>query len=895
MTTPTIIHRSDYTPAPFALDRVLLQFDLDPADTLVTATSRVRRTATAGTGQAWTLDGDGLRLVDVTIDGRPLGPDEYSVVRDQLTLHRPPERFELRVRTRVDAQANTTLMGLYVSNGNFFTQCEAEGFRRITFFPDRPDVMTRYETLIRGDRQQYPVLLSNGNLVAVGDCDDRPGWHWARWEDPFPKPSYLFALVAGRFVAREERIKTASGKDALLQVWVEPGNEGKTGHAMRSLIRAIRWDEQRFGLELDLERFMIVAVSDFNMGAMENKGLNIFNTRYVFASPRIATDTDFTNVEAVVGHEYFHNWTGNRVTCRDWFQLTLKEGLTVFRDQEFSADMLAEESGSPAEAASARAVKRIEDVRTLRSAQFPEDAGPMAHPIRPDSYQEINNFYTVTVYEKGAEVIRMLQTLVGRDGFRRGMDLYLQRHDGQAVTCDDFVAAVADANGRDLARFGRWYSAAGTPRLRVDSAYDPGQHRYTLEVAQFCAAPGQTRPSPALHIPFALGLLGPDGRDLPLRLAGETVAPAGGTRVLELHEDSHTFVFEDIAERPVPSLLRDFSAPAIVEYPFTDRELAFLAAHDCDPFNRWEATQRLAVACVLKRLAGGAPADASDVLIAAFANTLDDPGLDPAFKEQVFVLPPEGFICEQLQDVDPAAVRAVRDSLAADIGRRLAPRWRATYRAMAPSGPFRPLATESARRALRNTALAYLVAAGDPGAVELATSQFEDADNMTDRLAAIVALANSPAPRRDLLLERFATDYADEPLVMDKWFSLQATMHRQPGDPAVLDRVQKLLAHPAFSMKNPNKVRALLGGFCNGNLAEFHRPDGAGYRFWAEQVTTIDRLNPQVAARLARALDRWRKFTADRQAKMREALQQVAGTVNLSRDVAEIVGKALGS
>ena len=489
----------------------------------------------------------------------------------------------------------------------------------------------------------------------------------------------------------------------------------------------------------------------------------------------------------------------------------------------------------------------------------------------------------------------MLQTLVGRDGFRRGMELYFQRHDGQAVTCDDFVAATAVANGRDLTRFGRWYSTAGTPRLRIGSTYDPGQRRYTLKVEQLCAAPGQTQPSPPLHIPLAVGLLGPDGRDLPLRLAGEAAAPAGGTRVLDLLDDSHTFVFEDIADKPVPSLLRDFSAPVIVEYPFTDQELAFLAAHDSDPFNRWEATQRLAVACVLKRLAGGAAAEATDVLIAAFAGTLDDAALDPAFKEQVFVLPPEGFICEQLQDVDPSAVRAVRDTLQADIGRRLAPRWRATYQAMAPSGPFRPLAADAARRALRNTALAYLVAAGEPAAFELAARQFDDADNMTDRLAAIVALANSPAPQRDPLLDRFATDYADEPLVMDKWFSLQATMHRQPGDPPVLERVQKLLEHPAFSIKNPNKVRALIGGFCNGNLAEFHRPDGAGYRFWAEQVTTIDRLNPQVAARLARALDRWRKFTTDRRALMREALQQVAGTANLSPDVAEIVGKSLAS
>ena len=901
------IHRLDYTPTAWLAERISLEFDLDPQRTVVTATTHYRRNPAAPAGPL-VLDGESLELLGIALDGTPLREGEFDCGPTRLAVTRPlPEHFELQVVTALAPEANTALMGLYVSNGNFFTQCEAEGFRRITWFQDRPDVMARYRVTLRADRERFPVLLSNGNLVDQGAAPagaDGSARHFATWEDPFPKPSYLFAVVAGRLAATERTLETRSGREVLLQVWVEPGNEDRTGHAMQSLVEAIRWDEERFGLELDLDRFMIVAVGDFNMGAMENKGLNVFNTKYVFATPRLATDLDFANVESVVGHEYFHNWTGNRVTCRDWFQLTLKEGLTVFRDQEFSADRMAADSDSPAAAASARAVKRIEDVRLLRAAQFPEDAGPMAHPIRPDAYQEINNFYTVTVYEKGAEVIRMLQTLVGRDGFRRGMDLYFQRHDGQAVTCDDFVAAIADANGRDLSQFSRWYAQAGTPRLSITGRHDPAARTFTLEVAQACPPDAHGR-VPVLHVPLAVGLLDAQGRELPLVLAGtqprparpqdERAAGAPRTVVLELTEPRQSFVFTGVDAPPVPSLLRDFSAPVIVDYRYEDRELAFLAAHDSDPFNRWEATQRLAVGAVLRTIDGEDAAVAATTLVEAFRRTLGDASLDPAFRELVLTLPGEGVIAEQLAVVDPTRLRAARDALLARLADALADDWRATVARMHDDGPWRPDRASAARRALRNLALGYWVRTGSAEAQQAAAAQFAAADNMTDRQAALQALVSGAAPQRDAALAAFATEFADEPLAMDKWLTLQATMHRAPGEPPVLERVQALMAHPAFSMRNPNRVRALVGSFCSGNLAEFHAADGSGYAFWAEQVAALDALNPQVAARIARALDRWRKFTPERQAAMRRALESLAAREDLSGDVREIVGKALAA
>ncbi|MBN9459823.1 MAG: aminopeptidase N [Burkholderiales bacterium] len=915
---PVTIRRTDYTPPAFLVDEVRLEFDLDPQRTRVHALLSVRRNpALPGAGNVRTplvLNGEQLKLVDLRIDGRPLEAASYRIADDTLTVPEVPERFVLATVSYIDPSANAALSGLYVSNGNLFTQCEAEGFRRITWFPDRPDVMARYTVTLRAPRERFPVLLSNGNLVAAGECEplagdgiERRGWHWATWEDPFPKPSYLFALVAGRLVATEQRLRTRSGREVLLQVWTEPGNEARTGHAMASLERAIRWDEQRFGLELDLDRFMIVAVDDFNMGAMENKGLNIFNTKYVFADPRIATDQDFAAIESVVGHEYFHNWTGNRVTCRDWFQLTLKEGLTVFRDQEFSADMMAARSPDPAAAASARAVKRIEDVRVLRAAQFPEDAGPMAHPIRPDSYQQINNFYTVTVYEKGAEVIRMLQTLVGRDGFRRGMDLYFRRHDGQAVTCDDFVAAIGDANGVALERFARWYAQAGTPRVRVTARYDAPARRYALELEQHCPpSPGQPRKEP-LHVPFAAGLVGPDGRDCALHVreqAGDTLRPAtariesgagGHTVVLELTEPRHVFWFEDVGALPVPSLARNLSAPVIVEYDYDDAQLAFLAAHDSDPFNRWEATQRLAVNAVLAIVGGADARECCGRLAGVLRGLLDDATLDAAFRDQLFILPSEGFIAEQLAVVDPAALRAARNALRRRIADELSAAWQPACEALRDDAPYTPEPAAAGRRALKNTLLGWWTETQAGAAVEAAALQSEHADNMTDLAGALQALLRVADPRREAALAHFAQRYAGEPLALDKWFSMQATMHRHPGEAPVLKRVRALMGHPAFSLRNPNRVRALVGSFCNGNLAEFHAADGSGYAFWREQVLAIDAFNPQVAARLARALDRWRKFSPDRQALMRAALEQVAAHEPLSGDVREIVTKALAA
>ncbi|MGD9945570.1 MAG: aminopeptidase N [Burkholderiaceae bacterium] len=945
---PVTIRRQDYTPPAFLIERIDLEFDLDPKATQVRATMQILRNGMLRNGEArpLVLNGEQLTLVDILLDGRRLEASSYRLDEETLQIDDVPERFSLTVVSRLAPESNSSLMGLYQSSGNYFTQCEAEGFRRITWFPDRPDVMARYRVTLRAPRDSCPVLLSNGNLVASGDCDgsaaaggsaagagagagadsaadaaaggspddgiDRRGWHWAVWEDPFPKPSYLFALVAGRLVVTEERLRTRSGRDVLLQVWVEPGNEDKTGHAMESLKHAIRWDEERFGLELDLDRFMIVAVGDFNMGAMENKGLNIFNTKYVFAHPRIATDQDFAAVESVVGHEYFHNWTGNRVTCRDWFQLTLKEGLTVFRDQEFSADMLAARSPDPRAADSARAVKRIEDVRLLRATQFPEDAGPMAHPIRPDTYQEINNFYTVTVYEKGAEVIRMLQTIAGRDGFRRGMDLYFARHDGHAVTCDDFVAAIADANELDLDGFRRWYSQAGTPRLRVTGSYDAATRRYALDIDQHCTpSPGQPNKQPC-PVPLAVGLVGPDGRDVELKVHGATLGgtvPSGTppgpgpgpgaaparTVVLDVSQTRQRFVFDDVDAEPVPSLARHFSAPVIVEFDYSDAQLAFLAAHDSDPFNRWEAAQRLAVNSVLAVLDGADPATRCRALVDVFGGMLPDDALDPAFRDQVFILPSEGFIAEQLPVVDPSAVRQARNTVRMQLARQLNSAWRDRYQALNDGQPYAPDSASAGRRALKNTALAYWVETQEAAAIAAAAAQFDTADNMTDQAAALQALLRTAAPQRDRALADFSLQFADEPLVLDKWFSMQATMHRHAGEPPVLERVRTLMQHGAFSLRNPNKVRALVGSFCNGNLAEFHSADGSGYAFWREQVLAIDALNPQVAARLARALDRWRKFTPDRQAQMRHALSEVADHGTLSNDVREIVGKALAA
>jgi aminopeptidase N len=857
---------------------------------------RIRRNPDAVRATHLELMGEALQFVEASIDGKPYA--NVHAHEHGLTVDNVPDSFELTLTGLCNAAANTTLSGLYVSSGNFFTQCEAEGFRRITWFLDRPDVMATYTVTLRADKAAYPVLLSNGNLLEEGDLPD--GRHFARWEDPFRKPSYLFALVAGKLVALEERVKSGSGKEKLLQVWVEPHDLDKTRHAMDSLIHSIRWDEERFGLELDLDRFMIVAVSDFNMGAMENKGLNIFNTKYVLANPETATDTDFSNIEAVVGHEYFHNWTGNRVTCRDWFQLSLKEGLTVFRDQEFSADMAS--GGSTVENQAARATKRIEDVRVLRQMQFAEDAGPMAHPVRPESYVEINNFYTMTVYEKGSEVVRMYQTLFGREGFRRGMDLYFKRHDGQAVTCDDFRHAMADANGRDLAKYERWYSQAGTPRITVDTHYDASQKRYTMTLTQgygdAAAAARDTQKGPLL-IPFAIGLIGDDGNDMPLRLEGEASASPHTTRVLEFTEKEQSFTFVDVAEKPLPSLLRNFSAPVVVEYDYTDDELAFLLAHDSDPFNRWEAGQRLATRELLtlaEHAATGKALELDDTVVAAFGRVLNDETLSPAFRELALMLPSEAYLAEQMDESNPAAVHSARQFVRKRLASTLKGDWLEVHERHQTPGAYEPTPEAGGHRALKNLALAYLAELDDPAdAVRLAKAQYDAANNMTDRAAALSALltaaaSNGGAAAADAL-DDFYRRFENEPLVIDKWFALQAMQRGTKARP-VIEIVRKLMAHPAFTLKNPNRARSLIFSFCSANPAQFHAADGSGYVFWAEQVIALDALNPQVAARLARALELWRRFTPALRDQMRAALEKVAAHAK-SRDVREIVEKAL--
>lgn len=879
--TSPAIYRKDYTPPSYWVRSVEMGFDLDPSATRVATRMTLARNP-ASSEQAVVLHGEELELVQIRLNGKNLGKRDYKLVDGLLRIPTKAEEITLEIETLVRPDKNTSLMGLYVSNGNFFTQCEAEGFRKITYFPDRPDVMAQYTVMLRGDKKKYPVLLSNGNLIEQGDLGD--GRHYALWEDPFKKPSYLFALVAGQLVCQEQTVKLKSGREALLQVWVEEGNLDKTQHAMDSLVNSIHWDEERYGLELDLDRFMIVAVGDFNMGAMENKGLNIFNTKFVLANPRIATDTDYANIEAVVGHEYFHNWTGNRVTCRDWFQLSLKEGLTVFRDQEFSADMIGTDSG--------RAVKRIDDVRVLRQAQFPEDAGPMAHPVRPDSFVEISNFYTVTIYEKGAEVVRMYQTLLGRDGFRKGMDLYFERHDGRAVECDDFRAAMMDANGRDLTQFERWYSQAGTPRVKVTTSYDAGKKTYDITLAQSCPpTPGQAKKQP-FHIPVAIGLLDGKGKDMPLSLKGHGGQPT--TLVLELTASQQTFHFTDVAELPVPSLLRNFSAPVVLEYDYSDADLAFLMAHDSDAFNRWEAGQRLATRRLLA-LTEAAQKDGGalsvDVALSdSLRASLNDLTLDPAFRDTVLTLPAETVIAEQMEVIDPQAIHTARRFLRLSLAQDLRKDFSRVYAANQTDGPYSPDAASSGKRALKNLALSYLAELDDADAHALAQAQYDAANNMTDRMAALAALANSQAPGRAAALAKFYSDFEQEPLVIDKWFSLQA-MARTTDVAAV----RTLMKHPAFSIKNPNRARSLIFSFCNGNPSRFHAADGSGYAFWAEQVIALDAINPQVAARLARSLDRWRKYAPALQEKMRAALQQVADTAKLSKDTREVVTKSLAA
>ncbi|GAC1532006.1 MAG: aminopeptidase N [Ramlibacter sp.] len=873
-----VIHRADYQAPAYWIDSVDLCFDLDPAKTRVLNKMKVRRNPDVP-AQALRLDGDELNLARVLVNGQGTS---FKIEGDRLVLENLPEGnapFDLEIFTTCAPAKNSKLMGLYVSNDSFFTQCEAEGFRRITYFLDRPDVMASYTVTLRADRHKYPVLLSNGNLVDHGELED--GRHFAKWVDPHRKPCYLFALVAGQLVCREQRIRSRSGQDHLLQVYVRAGDLDKTEHAMNSLVASVAWDEARFRLPLDLERFMIVATSDFNMGAMENKGLNVFNTKYVLANQATATDTDFGNIESVVGHEYFHNWSGNRVTCRDWFQLSLKEGLTVFRDQEFSQDLAGE--------ASARAVKRIEDVRVLRTAQFPEDAGPMAHPVRPEQYLEINNFYTVTVYEKGAEVVRMMQTLVGREGFEHGITLYFQRHDGQAVTCDDFAQAIADANPGSqlqhlLVPFKRWYSQAGTPRVRVRTEWNADAGTYTLNFSQHCPpTPGQADKQPCV-IPIAWGLLDASGAQL-------------REGMFVLTEATQQLTVQGLPAKPVPSLLRGFTAPVILEYDYTDEQLLALLEHDTDPFNRWEAGQRLAMRRALAAVAdtSGAALQLDSAFIQAMRNILRHARLDAAFKELVLTLPAETYIAEQLQVVDPQRVHKVREAMREQLATALVDDWAWAFQEHQESGAYSPDPVSCGRRALAGLALAHLCiaarASGDTVWPGKAWQRFKDASNMTDRFNALGALVLGGQDLARQALDRFHAIFKDEPLVLDKWFALQAGAPDRGGN--VLAVVRQLLQHRDFNIRNPNRARSLIFSYCSANPGAFHRPDAAGYVFWSDRVIELDGINPQVAARLARALDRWRKLAEPMRGAAREAIARVAAKHDLSNDVREVVTRAL--
>ncbi|CAM3024479.1 aminopeptidase N [Ectopseudomonas mendocina] len=876
------IYLKDYQVPDYLIDETHLTFELFEDHSLVHAQLVMRRNPEAGAGlPKLVLDGQQLELLHLKLDDCELGEGDYTLTDSHLTLQPTQERFVVDSSVRIHPESNTALEGLYKSGTMFCTQCEAEGFRKITFYLDRPDVMSKFTTTVSAEQHAYPVLLSNGNPIASGS--EEGGRHWATWEDPFKKPAYLFALVAGDLWCVEDSFTTMSNREVALRIYVEPENIDKVQHAMDSLKRSMKWDEEVYGREYDLDIFMIVAVNDFNMGAMENKGLNIFNSSCVLAKAETATDAAHQRVEAVVAHEYFHNWSGNRVTCRDWFQLSLKEGFTVFRDSEFSADTHS------------RTVKRIEDVAYLRTHQFAEDAGPMAHPVRPDAYMEISNFYTLTIYEKGAEVLRMIHTLLGPELFRKGSDLYFERHDGQAVTCDDFVKAMEDASGIDLTQFKRWYTQAGTPRLEVSEAYDAAAQTYSLTFRQSCpATPGQSEKLPFV-IPVALGLLDAQGNELPLRLQGESAAQ-GSSRVLSVTEVEQAFTFEDISGKPLPSLLRGFSAPIKLHFPYDRDQLMFLMQHDSDGFNRWEAGQQLSVQ-VLQELIGqhqrGEALSLDQRLVAALRTLLEDESLDQAMVAEMLSLPGEAYLTEISEVADVEAIHAAREFARKELTAALfAPLWARyqTNREVSKATPYVAEAAHFARRSLQNIALSYLMLCEKPEVLAACVDQFENADNMTERLAALAVLVNSPfQEEQSKALAMFADFFKDNPLVMDQWFSVQAGCPLPGG----LERVHALMQHEAFTLKNPNKVRALIGAFANQNLINFHRADGAGYRFLADQVITLNALNPQIASRLLAPLTRWRKYGEARQALMKAELERILASGELSSDVYEVVSKSL--
>jgi aminopeptidase N len=873
----------DYRVSDYLIDAVELDISLDRHTSRVTSTLAVRPNPAGETGVALDLDGDELVFVSAELDGAPLAAADFQVSASQFVLSRPPRApFTLKIQTRLDPAANTKLMGLYRSGSAYCTQCEAEGFRRITYFLDRPDVLSTYRVRLEADRAEAPVLLANGNLENFGESDD-PARHWAIWTDPHKKPCYLFALVAGELAHISDSFVTASGRKVALAIYVEPGREERAHYAMDSLKRSMAWDERAYGREYDLDVFNVVAVSDFNMGAMENKGLNVFNDKYVLASPQTATDEDYAGIEGVIAHEYFHNWTGNRVTCRDWFQLCLKEGLTVFRDQEFSADMRS----AP--------VKRISEVRVLRSAQFPEDAGPLAHNVRPEVYNEISNFYTATVYQKGAEIVRMLKRLIGPSAFRAGMDLYFQRHDGTAATVEEFIACFADVSGRDLGRFMRWYGQAGTPKLTIRGSYNSAERTYRLEIVQSIApTPGQATKLP-MTMPLALGLVDPQGGDMPL-ISPDASPGELEQGVIELKEAERTIVFHDVPRRPALSFLRGFSAPVRVEDDLTEDDLIVLSRRDSDNFNRWQALQSLATRVLLRGVkairAGRAP-ERNAGLVAAFGALIEDARagrIDPAFTALAMTLPSEADIAREIgEDVDPDAIYAARKTLRGGLGRAHGDALVGLHGQLADSSPFNPDAAAAGRRALRNGALALFVDGNVIDGLALAHGQLREADNMTERLSALATIALKPSSTREHTLDAFGRRYAMEPLILDKWFALQA----QIPERETLERVRTLMTHRGFSMSNPNRVRALIGGF-SANHTQFNRADGAGFALLEEVVVTLDPTNPQIAARLLTAMRSWRSLEIARRRQAEAMLRRIAAQPTLSPDVRDIVTRSLG-
>lgn len=892
-TSARTTYLKDYSPPPFTIETTNLHFDLYEDHASVVAKLLFKCNGGCDV-TSLRLHGQVLTLEKVFINGLQLNPDQYSQDDESLTvpaldslLGASFDEFQFECHTRIEPQNNTALEGLYKSKKMFCTQCEAEGFRRITYYLDRPDVMSVFTTTVAADKAKYPVLLSNGNNIASGDVDGAPERHWVTWEDPFKKPSYLFALVAGDLLSLDDTFVTCSDREIELRIFVEEKDIDKCDHAMLSLKNSMRWDEEVYGREYDLDIFMIVAVDDFNMGAMENKGLNVFNTSCVLASPQTTTDFSFQRVEAVVAHEYFHNWSGNRVTCRDWFQLSLKEGFTVYRDSEFSADM-----GS-------RTVKRVEDVSFLQTVQFAEDGGPMAHSVRPDSYMEISNFYTVTIYEKGAEVVRMIALLLGPEKFRAGSDLYFERHDGQAVTTEDFVKAMEDASNIDLGQFRNWYYQAGTPVISIQSEFDADTKRYTLYVSQSCPdTPGQSNKKP-LTVPLRLGLLGSDGKDLPLRLLVDDASTSKTDRVLSVTQQEQQFVFEGLESEPIPSLLRGFSAPVRLQYDYSRAELLFLMVNDSDGFNRWNASQLLTIGLIdelQSDLAAGRDLALPQSLVDAYAGVLDstlsDPSVDKAMVAQLLSLPTVGFLIERAAVADVESIHRVREFLLNGVAAKFYSLFLDVYTANTSDAEYAANAESIARRSLKNLALSYLMRSDKDEAVTLAQTQFVHASNMTDQLSGLRCLVNSGAGaavdlKRDAL-DSFYKQWSHEPLVVDQWFVAQAVC-QLPGS---LAQVKQLLEHADFDIRNPNKVRSLIGAFCAQNHLGFHDASGEGYEFLADQVLVLDKLNPQIASRLLTPLTRWRKFSAKRQGLMQAQLRRIKAQKELSKDLFEIVEKS---